>query len=392
MKNKIYILFSLLLLVSVNVFSQSINDILKTIEGNNTEILAGKNRLESKILEYKADNLLEGPELKYGYFPDNSTVKGTKQVFEVSQSFQMPCYYRNQSGYTKLKISEEEYEQDLLRKGILFEAENLLLDYIFLSKKIAVAEKRLKFANDMYNAFVVRLEVGDVNALEVNKAKLHAMQVKKQVSDDRTSLLAVTERLKNLNGGKDLEMNIEQYPQEQLVELDSLLFDKFANDPELKLGNNRMKSSQKNLKVTKNLQLPKFSLGYGSETVADEQFRGVLVGVSIPLWSSKRAIQKAKMEIQYFDLANVSLIESKTAETKITYQQVLSLKENLESYETVLNSVNNEELLQKSLESGEISVIDFFTEMFYLYEIYDDYLHIEKEYYQSLSELYKYRL
>ncbi|HRW63130.1 MAG TPA: TolC family protein, partial [Bacteroidales bacterium] len=177
MRNKIYLLFSLLFLVSVKVFSQSVNDILKIIEDNNPQIQAGEKYLQTKVLEYKSGNLPEGPELKYGYFPDNTTVKGTKQVFEVSQSFQMPCYYRNQSGYTKLKISEEEYEQDLLRKGILFEAENLLLDYIFLSKKIAVAEKRLKFANDIYNAFMIRLEVGDANALEVNKAKLHAMQV-----------------------------------------------------------------------------------------------------------------------------------------------------------------------------------------------------------------------
>ena len=392
MKDKVLILFISLIVLSLNVFSQSIDDILKIIEENNPQIQAGEKYLQTKVLEYKSANLPEGPELKYGYFPDNSTVSGTKQVFEVSQSFQMPCYYRNQSGYASLKISEEGYEQELLRKNVLFEAKNLLLDYIFLSKKIAIADKRLKFADDIYNAFIIRLEVGDANALEVNKAKLHAMKVKKQERDDRISLLAVTEKLKNINGGKDLVINLEQYPQEQLVEIDSLLFDKFANDPELKLGNKRIESSQKNLKVTKNLQLPKFSLGYGSETVADEQFRGVLVGVSIPLWSSKRALQKAKMEMQYFDLANISLIESKSAETKIAYQQVLSLKENLESYETVLNSVNNEELLQKSLESGEISVIDFFTEMFYIYEIYDDYLQVEKEYYQSLAELYKYRL
>jgi len=392
MRNKIYLLFSLLFLVSVKVFSQSVNDILKIIEDNNPQIQAGEKYLQTKVLEYKSGNLPEGPELKYGYFPDNTTVKGTKQVFEVSQSFQMPCYYRNQSGYNKLKINEEEIGQELLRNDILFEAKNLLLDYIFLSKKIAIAEKRLKFANDIYNAFMIRLEVGDANALEVNKAKLHAMQVKKQVSDDRISLLAISEKLKSLNGGKDLVINMEQYPQEQLVEIDSLLFDKFANDPELKLGNSRIESSQKNLKVTKNLQLPKFSVGYGSETVADEQFRGVLVGVSIPLWSSKRAIQKAKMEMQYFDLANVWLIESKSAETKISYQQALSLKESLESYETILSSVNNEALLRESLESGEISIIDFFNEMFYMYEIYDDYLNVEKEYYQSLAELYKYRL
>jgi len=153
-----------------------------------------------------------------------------------------------------------------------------------------------------------------------------------------------------------------------------------------------VEASEKQIMVTKNLQLPELSLGYGSETVAEEKFKGVLVGISIPLWSSKRAIQKAKLESEFYNLSESSLNESKISETKIMYDQANTLKENMESYQSVLGEVNSQELLNVSLKTGEISVIDFFTEMFYYYEIYDEYLTVERDFYQSLNELYKYRL
>ena len=174
--------------------------------------------------------------------------------------------------------------------------------------------------------------------------------------------------------------------------MDSLLFERLSSDPELLSQQKAAEASSRQLKVTKNLQLPEFSLGYTRETVVDEKFKGIMLGVSIPLWSSKRAIQKAKIESEYFDLSIISLNETKVAETRIMYDQILTLKENLESYQTILGSVNSQELLNISLKNGEISVIEFFTEMFYYYEIYDEYLTVERDYYQALTGLYKYRL
>jgi outer membrane protein TolC len=179
---------------------------------------------------------------------------------------------------------------------------------------------------------------------------------------------------------------------ESLIEIDSVMLNRLSLDPELLYSQKSIEASQKQLKVTKNLQLPKFSLGYGTETVADEKFKGFLVGVSIPLWSSKRAIQQAKFETQYYDLSALSINQSKIAETNVLYKKAVSLEESLISYKAVLSSVNSEELLNQSLEAGEISIIDFFTEMFYYYEIYDDFLTVEKDYHQALAELYKYRL
>lgn len=392
MKNKILVILPLLLFISYGLVAQSFDDVLKAIEENNTEIQAGSKYLKSKTYEYKLNNLPSGPELSYGYFPDNSSVPGTKKVFEVSQSFQMPCFYRNQSAYSKLMINQEELRQQVLRQNILSETKSLLINYVYMMKQISVTNKRLKFAEDIYNAYMVRLETGDVNVLEVNKSKLHLLKIQKQEKDVRNNLLVVKEKLNNLNGGNNLKININDYPKAELVDMDSILFEKMLIDPEILLNQKFVEASVKHEKVIKNLQLPKFSLGYGSETVVNSRFRGVVVGLSIPLWSSKKQIQQVKFESDFYTLNNISLTKKRISETKIQLETVLSLKENLKSYETVLNSINNEYLLKESLKHGEISVIEFFTEMYYFYEIYDDFLSVEKDYYQSVAELYKYKL
>jgi outer membrane protein TolC len=392
MKAKFSKLLLILTIVSFNVSAQNYQELLKTIEKNNTDLQAGRKYVESKSFEHRLDNVPDGPELTYGYFPNNSTVPGTKEIFEVSQSFQMPCYYRNQVAYSKMLVEQEEIKYQVLQQNILLESKRLLIDYIALMKQLTINDKRLKFAEEIYNAYMVRSEVGDVNALELNKTKLHMVQVRKNQELLRSEILAVKEKLNNLNGGESLDLDFKDYPNEPLIELDSLLFNQMAADPEILYNQKATEASERNIKVIKNLQLPSFSLGYGSESVADEKFQGFMVGVSIPLWKSKRAIQYAKAESGFYQLNASSVTQNRISDSKVMYEKVQSLKASLENYQNVLGSIHSEELLSKSLELGEISVIDFFTEMFYYYEVYDDYLAVEKDYHVALAELYKYRL
>ncbi len=55
--------------------------------------------------------------------------------------------------------------------------------------------------------------------------------------------------------------------------------------------------------------LPKFHTGYLSETVIDQKFQGISVGMSIPLWENKNKVQYAK--------ANVLATESIVANYKL---------------------------------------------------------------------------
>ncbi|MGM0505172.1 MAG: TolC family protein, partial [Bacteroidota bacterium] len=208
MKNKIIFLLALLWMISVNTSAQSIQDILKTIEKNNLEIQAGQKFLDSKEQEYKHNVLPEGPEFSYGYFPDNSNNPGPKETFQISQSFQMPCFYRNQSKYSKLRVNQEQINQNLLRQNILFQAKAMLIEYIYYTKMEQELEKRLKHAENLFEAYRQKLESGDGNVLELNKSKLHVLHLKNQLKRNTSELSSIKKQLDYLNGKQELDLDI----------------------------------------------------------------------------------------------------------------------------------------------------------------------------------------
>ena len=50
------------------------------------------------------------------------------------------------------------------------------------------------------------------------------------------------------------------------------------------------------------------------------------------------------------------------------------------------------ELLNKALMAGQISMIDYFVELTTFYDSRQNYLNVEKEYYNTLAQLYRYKL
>ncbi|MFO7827455.1 MAG: TolC family protein [Bacteroidales bacterium] len=392
MRNKTYILFSLLFLLSLNVFSQSFSEILKTIEQNNQEIQAGQKFLDSKEQEFKHKVIPDGPEFSYGYFPDNSNNPGPKETFEISQSFQMPCFYRNQSKYSKLLTEKEQVNQNLLRQNILFKAKALLVEFIYYSKMEHELKERLEHAENLFEAYQQKLETGDGNVLELNKSKLHVLHLKNQLKMNASQINSITEQLVYLNGGHELDLNISAYDISENHNADSIMQERLSGGQEIIYSKIQSESSEQLLKVTRNKQLPAFSVGYGGETVADEKFRGVIVGVSIPLWGSASAIKSAKYQWEYKQMNHQMMLEKVESEVNVQLEKVESLAESLADFKETLNQVNNIELLKKAKDLGEISMIEYFMEISYFYQVYDDYLMIEKEYYLALAELFKYKL
>jgi outer membrane protein TolC len=348
--------------------------------------------VESKTYEYRSAVLPKGPSFSYGYFPDNSTNPGPKETFEISQTLQMPCFYRNQSLLSKTLVEQERLNYQQVRQSILSEAKNLLIESVYLTKMSFLLQARLSDAENLMMAFTKRLENGDVNVLEVNKAKLHLLTIQNQLKTINTEISSLQMQLNYMNGGQDLNVTLTEYPVIKEIDFEQLINEKQSADPELLAAKMQIESSAKQLKVTKNMQLPSFSLGYAGETVVDEKFRGFVFGMSIPIWGARAEIKKAHLEAQYFNL-NSQLIESKVlSELKQQIDEAKTMKTNLENYLSTLVSVNNLDLLKKALDLGEISSIQYFTEISYFYQIYDDYIAAEKDYQIAMNDLFKYKL
>src|SRR6056297_2210981 len=244
MKNKIIFLLAFLWMISLNIFAQPVQDILKTIEKNNLEIQAGQKFLDSKKQEYKHNVLPGGPEFSYGYFPDNSNNPGPKETFQISQSFQMPFFYRNQSKYSKLLVEKEQVNQNLLRQEILFQAKSLLIEYIYYTKMELELEKRLEHAENLFEAYQQKLESGDGNVLEMNKSKLHLLHLKNQRKRNVSESNRIKEQLVYLNGMQELDLDISTYKISNNYSVDSVLQDRLTNGQKITFSKIQSNSSE----------------------------------------------------------------------------------------------------------------------------------------------------
>ena len=138
--------------------------------------------------------------------------------------------------------------------------------------------------------------------------------------------------------------------------------------------------------VSKEGWIPKFELGYKQAYEVGDMFYGLAVGVSLPLFKTSNEVKTAQaralsLSLQS-DVANAEL----TAEVSQLYNEAITLSSALEDY-TLLSEQNNRELLVKALEAGQISLIEYMSDIAQLNEAEENRLMLEYQYYLALSNL-----
>ena len=139
--------------------------------------------------------------------------------------------------------------------------------------------------------------------------------------------------------------------------------------------------------------MPGFELGYRLNTASGgERFNGFLVGVSIPLFSNRNNVKQAKAQALYTDLQLESTTTAIESELHQLYNQSVALRTSMDEYNTVLKSQNSLALLNKAIQTGQISMIEYFVDITTLYQSMQNYMQLQNEYQKVMSQLYKYKL
>jgi outer membrane protein, heavy metal efflux system len=194
--------------------------------------------------------------------------------------------------------------------------------------------------------------------------------------------------LKALNGGKEIVFTESEFSYEPLPpDFDEWYGRAELKSPVLQYLRGQIEVGQHQVKLSKALGLPGISAGYMSENVGSEKFRGITMGVSVPLWENKNRVKQAE--------AQVSASEAALADTKIQFYNRLqslfeksrSLQENAERYLVALSTFSNEDLLKKALDGGEISLLNYLLELEYYYTTMDKLLDARRDLGLSLAEL-----
>lgn len=371
-------------MILMSVWNVNAQDQLKTllasIEKNNISLKSLKEDREAARLAASVNLLPDNPEVEYNYLTGSPSTLGNRHDFSIRQTFDFPTAYlfKNKLSSSGKIVSDLNYEKS--RQDILLEARKLCVDVIYQENLLRIASQREEDANRMVMAYRKMLEEGKGNKLDLNRALIALAQVKSEILLLKNHQMEMLSKLKVMNGGESLVVNMINFPK---VPLPANFEDWYSINSnqitELKLLREMIVSKDLTVKVQRSLTLPKFSAGYMSEKVTGEQFQGVTLGMSLPLWGNRNTVKTLKAEYSSLELKLSEEELRIKAEMNIQFDRVISFRSMAENLRTTLLETNNETLLKRALELGEITLMDYLIE-------YDRYYGLQKEW---ISNLYQ---
>ena len=393
MKKELYITLLLFSLTTPILAQSSIGDVLKSIETNNKALQAGQRLNESQKAEARTGNYLANPTVELNQLWADGNSGGNSNELAVVQSFDFPTVYFNKNKLSKLKSTVSDYQYAALRQQILLNAQQICQEIIFLRKQKHLLDNRLKNAERLETLYNQRFASGDANQLELNKIQLEKLNALNASRRNDATLRSQLEQLQALNGGLPIEFQAIDFNNvPNLPAFDQLEKDYMAADPTLKSLIGESESAQREIKVNRALTLPKFDIGYRRNGGSEGKMNGFRIGMSIPLWENKNTVKQAKAQAEYSALNAEDNMQTLKATLREVYLQTQSLQTTKEEYAKALTTQRNEELLNKALEAGQISMIDYFVEITILYDSIQNFLEVEKEYHNLVAQLLQYKL
>lgn len=392
MNNKLLICFVLLPLTTV--YAQStIDNALTEIAKNNTAIQANTQFWNTQKVQYKTGNTLYNPTFDYDYLNGSPANAGNQTEIVITQSFDFPTVYGKRNQLANERISQADLQLNAANQVVLLEAKKVCIELVYRNKLQIPLVKRKEATEKWLAFFKKKMDTGDGTILDVNKAEIQLLEIRKQFQENSSAIGVLNEKLTSLNGGTLIILkNVTYYEVPVLADFETLFAEIETADYVKKTLEQEKVIAQKQIEVSKAMALPKMEVGYRYQGILGQTYNGIHTGISLPLWESKNTVKLQKAKMAYTENAISNHANEYYYEIKQLYGRYESLKSILEEYQKVTNAMQSVQLLDKALAAGQISVLEYFVELNYYNSSYNSFLEIEKEYYDVMATLLKHKL
>ncbi len=381
-------LIPIVLLSVLQTFSQNTDQIVSQIIKNNPTLQALTTSNNADRVGNKTDLYLANPEVNFNYLFANSNTFGNRTDLSVSQSFDFPSAYVYKYQMATLKNDQLPYTYQQTLNQIVLQTKLTCCDLIYYNLLLKEYQKRYDIAVKIASATKRKFESGESTMLEVNKAELNKFTISKEIERIQLEKELFLNQLVGLNGNIPLQFEDTLFILQQIPsDFEQWVSQVEQRDPTLKLMKLEIEWYEKQKKYAIAMSLPKFKVGYMSELMSNQDFRGVSFGMSIPLWENKNKIKYAKLKteaIQNYEMAKKIQFYN---HLKALHTKTITLQNSLFEYELNLAMYNNMDLLNMALENGEIDLIHFMMEQSFYYESLENLLEMKRDLSKAVAEM-----
>ena len=394
MKRQIIPILLLLLAAGAGIKAQApaadpIDPILRQIEQNNRRLQSAREALKADVLEIKATNNLDNPEVNYAHLFNSDRTSQQQSELTVVQGFDFPTVYAVRSKANKLEANTAESNYMVERREVLLEAKLLCLDLIGLNREANLLHLLQHHADSLARLCDSRLQAGDASALEANRAKLDLMTIRTELADNAAAHRAALQQLLAMNANVYIDqMVIDAYPTTPtLPDYETLRDELLPQNKQLQQADAATRAAQKQVTVDKQGWLPRLQLGYRRNTAPTEQFNGFVVGGSLPLFTNRGKVKASQARALSAELAKEDAALTVEATLQALYNEAHSLREAMTAYDLPLMQ-QSFTLMGKALAGGQLTWHEYFVEMEALVRRGQSYIQLENRYQKVIAALY----
>jgi outer membrane protein TolC len=371
----------------------NMDSLLLQIGKNNAALNTNRSYWAAQKEQYLTGLTPYDPQVEYDYLFGSPVGAGNQKDFVITQRLDFPTVYNRKSRLAREQRNKADYQHAAYRQDVLLEAKLTGLELVYYNKKRSILMDRQKRTALLLEGFEKKLANGEAIILDINKARLQMLNIQNDFALNDNEIQKLTTRLSGLNGGLPIVFSDTIYLLEESVpdfeSLDSLIE---SNDPIIKVYDAEKLIMERQLAVQKALNLPKLETGYHSQGILGQNYRGVHAGITIPLWENKNRLKVAKLNVAY---ATENINTQRLAhrmENREMYDQLAVRKKAMTDYGNLFATLNNQYLLNRALELGQITIIQYFQEESYYYDAMDKLFQLELAYHKALANLYKFKL
>lgn len=265
------------------------------------------------------------------------------------------------------RVAQASYRQ--AAREVMAEADRTIVSLTYANRLCAELSRREAQARDLLRLMEERFAEGHIDRLELNKVRLNASAALADLRRAEADRQALLHDLARLNGGRAVEWTDTVYPYAagSLPSLADLRQAAESSWPVV-AAEAELRRSEAEVRLSKTESWPTLSVGFQGEYIKANNYSGLSVGLSIPLWgNSRRKVRAAKAEVATRQWEADEARQTVWAQIRQQHDLARSLALTAQKLKEEMAEADNALLLRRSLDEGRISLMDCLLELSFYY-------------------------
>lgn len=367
------------------------DDILRQIEQNNTTLAALRKKTDAERLGHKTDIYLPGPEADFNYLQVSPEDAGPRKDFSVRQSFDFPSAYVYRSRISDLKNDQAELEYLDHKTDVFFRVRLVLADLVYLNSLSRIISERCESIGKILEQYEMKYDAGEIGIMDLNKAVLNLLTIQGELESNNIEIAYLLNELAGYNGGHEIPFTdtvLLWHPAD--TDFESWFAETQKNNTALQWLVKEIAVGEARVRLSRSMNLPRLEAGYMSEKTSGEQFRGLVMGLSLPLWENRNKTSYEKASVLASREIEKDYRFQFHNQMKALHEKIISLQGSIDTFRSGLKLADNRGFLLKALTGGEISLTDYLIGYGIYYDSFRKLNEMEREKNRAVAELSRY--